>query len=342
MRNPVMCFVAVSALPLLLLGCPGEEEETGEGEGEAAGEGEGEPAGEGEGEPAGEGEGEPGEGEGEPEDTIVDIVVGDDRFDTLEAAVIAAELNDDLSGAGPFTVFAPTDDAFAALPEGLVETLLADPTGLLADVLKYHVVSGAVTAAQIVGLTEAETLLGEDIDIQVDDGTVLNGRVQVIITDIAASNGVIHVIDAVLVPGEFPGSIADVVIASPRFSTLLTAASAAAPAIVEKLAGAGPITLFAPTNAAFAAVPEAQLAGLLLPENQSLLTDVLLYHVLDSKVLAADVMNGLNAETLLNGNTLLFNVNAAGVFIYEVEVTAFDIEANNGVMHVISSVLIPD
>lgn len=131
---------------------------------------------------------------------IVDIAAADGRFTTLVAAVQAAGLVDTLKSEGPFTVFAPTDDAFAALPAGTVEGLLADIPALT-DVLTYHVVSGAVMAADVVGLTSAPTVQGSDIAISVRDGSVyLNDTVQVIITDIMASNGVIHVIDGVLLP----------------------------------------------------------------------------------------------------------------------------------------------
>jgi transforming growth factor-beta-induced protein len=134
------------------------------------------------------------------EDTIVDIAVNDGRFETLVAAVTAAGLAETLASEGPFTVFAPTDDAFAALPAGTVEALLEDiPT--LTEILLYHVVSGEVMAADVVGLSAAPTVQGSDISIEVRDGAVfLNDTVQVIITDIQASNGVIHVIDGVLLP----------------------------------------------------------------------------------------------------------------------------------------------
>jgi transforming growth factor-beta-induced protein len=134
------------------------------------------------------------------EQDIVDIAVADGRFTTLVAAVQAAGLVDTLKSEGPFTVFAPTDDAFAALPEGTVEGLLADIPALT-DVLLYHVVSGAVRAADVVGLEAAPTVQGSDISISVRDGSVfLNDSIQVIITDIEAANGVIHVIDGVLLP----------------------------------------------------------------------------------------------------------------------------------------------
>jgi transforming growth factor-beta-induced protein len=134
--------------------------------------------------------------------TIVEIAVADERFSTLVAAVTAADLVETLSGEGPFTVFAPTNDAFAALPAGTVENLLLpENKQALIDILLYHVVSGKVMAADVVGLTSATTVLGKDLTITVRDGKVfLNDTVEIIITDIEASNGVIHVIDAVLLP----------------------------------------------------------------------------------------------------------------------------------------------
>ena len=133
---------------------------------------------------------------------IVDTAVADGRFTTLAAALGAADLVETLKGEGPFTVFAPTDDAFAKLPEGTVESLLL-PENLeqLKSILLYHVVSGKVLASDVVTLTSAETVLGEDVTIKVEDGKVfLNDTVEVIITDVEASNGVIHVVDKVLMP----------------------------------------------------------------------------------------------------------------------------------------------
>lgn len=132
--------------------------------------------------------------------TIVEVATDAGSFMTLLAAAEAAGLVDTLNGAGPFTVFAPTDEAFAALPEGTVEGLLEDPAAL-SEILLYHVVSGEVLAADVVGLTSATSVQGSDIAITVDGGTVtLNGSSNVVTTDIDASNGVIHVIDAVILP----------------------------------------------------------------------------------------------------------------------------------------------
>ena len=139
---------------------------------------------------------------------IVDTAIAAGDFTTLVAAVQAAGLEDTLRGEGPFTVFAPTDDAFAALPDGTIETLLEDPAGDLTDILTYHVVAGAVPAADVVGLDgqEVTTVNGAAITVGVaDDGSVTltdaaGNDVAVVATDVQANNGVIHVIDAVLLP----------------------------------------------------------------------------------------------------------------------------------------------
>jgi len=130
---------------------------------------------------------------------IVDIAVADGRFTTLVAAVQAAGLVDTLKGEGPFTVFAPTDDAFAKLPEGTVEALLQD-IPQLKNILLYHVVPGKVMAADVVKLQSADTALGKPVTIKVEGDAVMVNDAKVIITDIEASNGVIHVIDTVILP----------------------------------------------------------------------------------------------------------------------------------------------
>lgn len=131
---------------------------------------------------------------------IVETAAAAGSFTTLLAAAEAAGLVDVLQSEGPFTVFAPTDEAFAALPEGTVEALLADPDALR-EILLYHVVAGQVLSGDVVGLTSAETVQGSSISISIDDGTVvLNGTANVVAVDVEASNGVIHVIDAVILP----------------------------------------------------------------------------------------------------------------------------------------------
>jgi len=283
--------------------------------------------------------------------TIVDIAVEDGRFTTLVAAVQAAGLAETLSGAGPFTVFAPTDDAFAALPAGTLDSLLLpENKQQLTDILLYHVVAGKVMAADVVGLDgkSAETALaGKSIDIKVDMGNVyLNETVMVVITDIEASNGVIHVIDAVLLPPSDEAmnemDLVDTAVADGRFTTLVAAVQAAG--LVETLKSEGPFTVFAPTDDAFAALPAGTLDSLLLPENKQQLTDILLYHVVAGKVMAADVvgLDGKSAETALAGKSIAIKIEGDKVILNDnVNVIITDIETSNGVIHVIDAVLLP-
>ena len=132
--------------------------------------------------------------------TVVDIVVGSADHTTLEKAVVAAELADELSGEGPFTLFAPTDAAFKALPEGTVAALLEDPTGSLANILLYHVVAGKAFSTDLSNGQTIKTLNGDPISVKIVDGKAYINDAQVTVADIKADNGVVHVIDAVITP----------------------------------------------------------------------------------------------------------------------------------------------
>ncbi|MFW5805897.1 MAG: fasciclin domain-containing protein, partial [Bacteroidales bacterium] len=145
--------------------------------------------------------------------TIVDIVVESEAHTTLETAVIEAELAGSLSGDGPFTVFAPTDDAFAALPDGTLDALLADPTGELAEILQFHVVSGKAMSGDLSDGMKVATLQGDSIMISIDGENVSVNGANVTMADIEAQNGVVHVIDAVLLPEE-PTSITETIFTS--------------------------------------------------------------------------------------------------------------------------------
>ena len=281
--------------------------------------------------------------EKETKQSIAEIAV-DGGFNTLVAALDAADLVETLSGDGTFTVFAPTDDAFAALPEGMLEELLADPE-TLKQILLYHVVGDVVMAETVVTLDEAETLEGSMVAIDVVDGNVFLNDSQVTSTDIEASNGVVHVIDKVLVPGmqdaasnetlEESKSIAEIAVAG-GFNTLVAALSAAD--LVETLSGDGAFTVFAPTDDAFAALPEGMLEGL-LADTESL-TQILLYHVVGDVVMADTVVTLDEAETL-EGSKVEIEVVDGEVFVNDSQVTSTDIEASNGVIHVIDKVLVP-
>ena len=267
---------------------------------------------------------------------IVDTAAGAGSFTTLLAAAEAAGLVDALKGDGPLTVFAPTDDAFAALPAGTVEALLADPEALAA-ILLYHVVPGKVMAADVTDGLVAETLNGATVRFSTMGGVMINGA-NVIAADVEASNGVIHVIDAVILPPAPEAALMDIVdtaAGAGSFTTLLAAAEAAG--LVDALKGDGPLTVFAPTDDAFAALPAGTVEALLA--DPEALAAILLYHVVPGKVMAADVTDGLVAETL-NGATVRFST-MGGVMINGANVIAADVEASNGVIHVIDAVILP-
>jgi transforming growth factor-beta-induced protein len=283
--------------------------------------------------------------------SIVDIAASDDRFSTLVSAVTAAGLVDTLKGEGPFTVFAPTNDAFAALPAGTLDGLLKpESKQQLTDILLYHVVPGKVMAADVAkldGQMVDTALEGKQISIKTDMGNVyLNDNVKVVITDIEAANGVIHVIDAVLLPPTEEASasmdkkdIVDTAVADGRFKTLVAAVQAAG--LVDTLKGEGPFTVFAPTDDAFASLPAGTLDTLLKPENKQQLIDILTYHVVAGKVMASDV-TGLDKATTVLGKDINIKVEDGKVILNDkVQVILTDIETSNGVIHVIDGVLLP-
>jgi len=277
------------------------------------------------------------------ESTVVEIAVNDGNFTTLVAALQEAELVDTLSGEGPFTVFAPTDDAFADLLAQLDITasdLLNHPQ--LTDVLLYHVVSGKVMSTDLSEGMEAETLKGDNITVSLEGGVFINDS-EVVTADIEGSNGVVHVIDEVLVPEDFvletepEETVVDIAVNNGSFTTLVAALQEAE--LVEALSGEGPFTVFAPTDDAFADLL-AQLditASDLL--NHPQLTDVLLYHVVSGKVMSTDLSEGMEAPTL-KGDNIMVSLEG-GVFINDSEVVTADIEGSNGVIHVLDSVLVP-
>ncbi|MGA0237392.1 MAG: fasciclin domain-containing protein [Acidimicrobiales bacterium] len=303
--------------------------------------------------------------------TIVDVAVGAGSFDILVAAVIEAGLADTLSSDGPFTVFAPTDDAFVAALDALgltAEELLANPA--LAEILTYHVVAGEVDAATAISLDgqSAPSVQGEEIAISVVDGSVvINDSATVVAADVAASNGIIHVIDAVILPPsiaevllggdmeeeeeddmaeeeatEEPGTIYEQAEADSSLKTFVAAVQAAG--LVETLSGEGPFTVFAPTDDAFAAALDA--LGLTAEEllaDTDTLTAVLTYHVIAGEVDAATAisLDGQSAATV-NGAEIAISVVDGSVVINDTATVFYaDIAASNGIIHLIDAVLLP-
>ena len=271
---------------------------------------------------------------------IVDTAVAAGSFKTLVAAVKAAGLVETLKGKGPFTVFAPTDEAFAKLPKGTVEDLLKpENKDKLVAILTYHVVPGAVKAADVVKLKSAKTVQGQEVAIAVNKGTVTVDGAKVVKTDIACSNGVIHVIDSVILPkaeAKTP-DIVDTAVAAGSFKTLVAAVQAAG--LVETLKGKGPFTVFAPTDEAFAKPPEGTVEDLLKPENKDKLVAILTYHVVPGKLKATDVVAAKELKTV-NGKAAAITTDG-GAKIAGASIIKTDIETSNGVIHVIDAVILP-
>jgi uncharacterized surface protein with fasciclin (FAS1) repeats len=279
----------------------------------------------------------------------VDTAVGAGSFKTLAAALGAAGLVDTLKGKGPFTVFAPTDEAFAKLPKGTVEDLLKPANkAKLTAILTYHVIAGEVKAAAVVTMDgkSAATVNGKSVKIGVKGGKVTVDNANVVTTDIMASNGVIHVIDSVILPpaDAAPAAalkdIVDTAVGAGSFKTLAAALGAAG--LVDTLKGKGPFTVFAPTDEAFAKLPKGTVEDLLKPANKDKLTAILTYHVIEGEVKAAAVvtMDGKSAATV-NGKSVKIGVKGGKVTVDKANVVTTDIMASNGVIHVIDSVILP-
>jgi uncharacterized surface protein with fasciclin (FAS1) repeats len=272
--------------------------------------------------------------------TVVDIIVNSENHTLLEAAVLEADLAGALSGDGPFTVFAPTDDAITNLVTALgitAEELLALPN--LGEILQYHVVTATAMAADLSNGQMITTLLGQDVEVSVSEAGVFINNAQVTSADITASNGVVHVIDAVLVPAPPQTTVVDIIVNSPDHTVLEAAVTAAG--LVDALSADGPLTVFAPTDDAFATLLEA--LGYTAEELLAYpgLTDILLYHVVGAQALSTDLTDGQEVTTLL-GQDVLVTINENGVFINQSQVTVADITADNGVVHVIDAVLVPE
>lgn len=278
-----------------------------------------------------------------PTTDIVDTAVAAGSFKTLAAALKAGGLIDTLKSAGPFTVFAPTDEAFAKLPAGTVESLLKpENKAQLVSILTYHVVPGSVMAADVVKLTSATTVNGQRVNIMAKDGAVmLDSATKIVSTDIACTNGVIHVIDSVIMPVQ--KDIIQVAGDAGSFTILAKAIQAAG--LTDALKSKGPFTVFAPTDEAFQKLPAGTIESLLKPENKEKLASILKFHVIPGAAYADQVVKLTESGKTLQGQTFQIKVKNGSVTIGNsaamARVTATDIEASNGVIHVVDTVLMP-
>jgi transforming growth factor-beta-induced protein len=274
-----------------------------------------------------------------PDQSVVQVAQGNNDLSTLEAALVKfPDLVTTLSGSGKVTVFAPTDAAFENLLDAVGQSSLDDiPEDVLRDILEYHVVSGATLSTQLTN-GEVTTVGGEKIMVSTSGGVTLNGSASVTTADVPASNGVVHIIDEVLVPPSIQpvvGTIVAPAYFNKNFTTLIAAVKAASPEILTTLLSSADKTLFAPTNDAFAA------AGITSLPDQATLDAVLTYHVINGEVTSSQIASGSSAAETLNGKIYLSN-NSSGVFINGTsQVTTPDLDATNGVVHVIDRTLLP-
>ncbi|MDZ7806763.1 MAG: fasciclin domain-containing protein [Gracilimonas sp.] len=234
-----------------------------------------------------------------------------------------------------FTVFAPTDDAFGELPDGTLESLTPEQ---LAEILQFHVVSGSIASSSLAATQDVPTLLGEDILVEADGGVLVNGYSNVVTADVQASNGIIHAVDAVLLPeGYRDANVIDQAVELGNFTTLASAVEQVG--LTSTLKYKGDFTVFAPTDDAFAALPQGLLGSL----SDAQLTEILTYHVLSGEVFA-DQLNAEQAPASLEGGEVFVTKDGNGNVTVNgaASVVAADVDVSNGVIHAIDQVILPD
>jgi len=280
--------------------------------------------------------------EPEPGLDIVELARATPVLSTLVTAVETADLAATLKGPGPFTVFAPTNAAFDNLPDGVLDVLLANPD-VLEEVLLYHVVSGNVLSTDLSDGPVTTLSDGKTVDVAIDGTTVtLNGLSTVTGADVLASNGVVHLINEVLIPPGFElpkDNIVEIAAATPQLSTLVEALTLF-PDLVNTLSSDGTFTVFAPTNDAFVALLGAIGQTALADVPESVVRDLLEYHVIaTAAIMSGDLSDG-DVATTVSGEDVSVVINGDGVFISGAKVSTPDVEASNGVVHIVDAVMV--
>ena len=269
--------------------------------------------------------------------TLVDTVLADGRFQTLATALTKADLIGALQGKDPLTVFAPTDEAFSKIPEKDLKALLQpENKEKLIDILTYHVVPGSNKLGDALQAGTVATLQGDPLKIAFKKGKVMVNEASLIDADVTAPNGVIHVIDSVLLPQPKRQTLLTTAEKAGGFTTVLAALEAAG--LSSALEGDKPLTVFAPTDEAFAALPKGTVENLLKKENRKKLVDLLTSHVVPGNVSAGDALNAGSAEAL-SGKKLGFAIEKGLFTVNGSVIRTTGIDAGNGTIHVISSVI---
>lgn len=284
---------------------------------------------------------------------IVEFASADANFSILVDAVVKAGLDDDLSSGGPLTVFAPTNEAFEAFLSAKGFASLNDvPSDVLASILTNHVVAGRVASTDLsngyvpsISATSFGSNIPTSLYINIDNGVTINGTSNVTTADVEVSNGIIHVIDAVI---DLP-TVVTFAVSNPNFSSLVAALTASGNTIdfVSVLSGDGPYTVFAPTNDAFQALLDSNPDWNSIDDiPATILEEVLLYHVTsDGNVRSTDLSDGFTVTTLTSESftiDLTTNPPMINAFANTANIIATDVQASNGVIHVIDSVILPD
>jgi uncharacterized surface protein with fasciclin (FAS1) repeats len=282
-----------------------------------------------------------------PPGSITSQVVATSALSILESAVVKAKLASTLDGAGPFTVFAPTDDAF--IQSGITSSTIESKTELeLQSLLLYHVLPAIVMAADVPAGPNAKVITagGDSVFVTSNSSGVFVNGISVIQADIEASNGVIHLLSRALLPAT--GNLVEVAQANPDFSYLVAAvlrASTGATNVAQVLTSAGPYTLFAPTNTAFMDAGFATIDDINAAD-PDVLAAILTYHVVAGRVFSSDLTNDATPATA-NGQTVTIGISGSGATVKGManatasNITAANIMARNGVVHVIDKVLLP-
>ncbi len=274
---------------------------------------------------------------------LVDTAVSAGSFTTLVAALQATGLDSVLADdSQTYTVFAPSDAAFEKLGSDTIQSLLDDPD-TLRDILLYHVVPGSVNAESAISMagSSVETANGDSIALSLQDGSLFINQSEVVATDVNATNGIIHVIDTVLLPpADGTANIVDTAVGAGSFTTLVAALQATG--LDSVLADESQsFTVFAPTDAAFDLLGSDTINNLL--NDTDTLRDILLYHVISGSAVDSTAAIGLAGSSVeaTNGDQLAISLQDGALFINDSEVTGADVQASNGIIHVIDAVLIP-
>jgi transforming growth factor-beta-induced protein len=263
--------------------------------------------------------------------SVVQTAQDDGNFTKFIGALNTTGLTETLNGSGPYTVFAPTDTAFAAMNQTALNNLTKDNASL-AKVLRYHVVPGKITASQLTNNLTLKTLEGQDlVIIENQTGTYVNNA-KIAANGTEVSNGMLYAIDKVLVPQTIVETLNNTSSLS-KFTTAVMKAN-----LTDSLNGTGPFTVFAPSDSAFAKADQTELNRLMSSNDTTNLTKMLTYHVVPYNVV---IGNGTNSSLLktVEGSFLVMTVHASGVFINDAKVLTADIVCSNGVVHIIDKVL---